>query len=90
MFEDSSDSPIVNRCGTHTVSLIKNSLVKHGFGEIDKKLEANGYKEDQFFKDLILLFYLEFMASNNSFSKCSLRNIYKTRIRLDLTRSYHF
>ena len=50
MFLDNDDSPIVNRCMDHTLSLSIKSLVKYGFTAIDEKIAANGGAKDNFFK----------------------------------------
>ena len=59
MFEDTAESPMVNRCGTHTFSRVQKSLVHPGFSEIDKKMKSHGCSADKFMQfrfDQILLF----------------------------------
>jgi len=53
MFEDTNESPIVNRCGTHTFSRAQKSLINPGFSEIDKKMKSNGYSADKFMQALV-------------------------------------
>ena len=50
---DPENSPILNRCLDHTLSLIVKSLIKYGLLAIDDKLAAQGYPSAEFFKDQI-------------------------------------
>ena len=50
MFLDDPESPILNRCLDHTLSLTIKSLIKYGLDAIDAKISAGGHPSEMFFK----------------------------------------